>query len=134
MMTRDGIPLTVDQVTGRANVLFHPYRRKHDPVPRGYASKLESHYAQHLETLKYIGEIVDFWYEPVKLRLADSTFYTPDFLVEVEHRVLEFRECKGWMRDDANVKLKVAAALVPWARFVLVRREKGQWVENGIPG
>ncbi len=47
--------------------------------------------------------------------------------------VLEMREVKGFMRDDAAVKLKVAAATYPF-RFVLVRvRPKnrgGGWDEK----
>jgi len=58
----------------------------------------------------------------MKLRLANKTFYTPDFFVITEEH-MEFHETKGWMRDDANVKLKVAATRFPWFRFILVTKE-----------
>jgi hypothetical protein len=36
----------------------------------------------------------------------------------------EFHEVKGYARGDAMVKVKVAARLFPWSRFVLVRLDK----------
>lgn len=78
-------------------------------------------------------------YEPVKLRLADNTFYTPDFVTvrpidRTEYgmaAVTTYYEVKGFMRDDASVKIKVARRLFPHARFVLAMRIKGQWVFDG---
>ncbi len=67
--------------------------------------------------------------EPLKLRLAGRTWYTPDFgvwyLFNVEASLgnLTLVEVKGFMRDDASVKIKVAANLYPMWRFLLVRRE-----------
>ncbi len=66
--------------------------------------------------------------EPLKFRLAGRTWYTPDFAVWprfpcVEHDVrLTFVEVKGFMRDDASVKLKLAADLFSCWRWLLVRR------------
>ncbi len=99
-----------------------------------YRSKLEARYAQHVAALQVGKQIRRWWYEPVKLRLAAKTFYSPDFLIENLDGSLVFIEVKGWMRDDAAVKLKVAAAQVPWARFVLVRWEQGQWIEREVLG
>lgn len=45
----------------------------------GKMNKTEIAYSQHLEALKSCGEIVWWKFEAIKLRLADSTFYTPDF-------------------------------------------------------
>lgn len=59
------------------------------------------------------------------LKLADDTRYTPDFFsLNREGRLFAW-EVKGFFRDDAKVKIKVAARAFPWIRFVLVRREKG---------
>lgn len=94
---------------------------------QGHMNRLESSYAQHLELLKRSGEILNYWYESVKLRLADKTFYTPDFFVMKNDCSLEMHETKGFMMDDANVKLKVANELYPF-KFVLVKKVKGQFV------
>jgi len=48
-------------------------------APRG--NKTEQRYADRLELLR-IGDEIHRWdFEPVKLRLADKTYYTPDFRV-----------------------------------------------------
>ncbi|EGX16832.1 gp8 domain protein [Escherichia coli STEC_S1191] len=44
-------------------------------------NKTESAYCQHLEQRKRAGEIAWYRFEGIKLRLADNTFYTPDFAV-----------------------------------------------------
>jgi hypothetical protein len=59
------------------------------------------------------GEVVSWRYEAVKFRLADNTFYTPDFMVLRADGLLELVDVKGsahW-EDDARVKFKVAADL-----------------------
>tara|TARA_R100001463_G_scaffold40684_3_gene86142 strand:- start:850 stop:1179 length:330 start_codon:yes stop_codon:yes gene_type:complete len=96
------------------------------PIKRVFqgANKLEQAYGDHLAIAKRCGEIVDFRYEAVKLRLAHKTFYTPDFFVVKEDH-FEFHETKGWMRDDAAVKLKTAATRFHWMKFFLVKK-KGQ--------
>lgn len=69
----------------------------------------------------------------VTLRLADDTRYTPDFDHLGPNGELVLAEVKGWMRDDARVKIKVAAAQFPHFTFVLVKREKGGgWSEEPV--
>lgn len=90
----------------------------------GGMNKLEAAYAQHLDLLAQAGEVLWYRYEAIKLRLADATFLTVDFAVMLADGQLEMHECKGFMRDDAAVKLKVAANAYPFA-FKLVRKAKG---------
>ena len=61
-------------------------------------------------------------FESVKLKLATLTYLTPDFFVLNKDAEVEFHETKGWMLDDAAVKIKVAAAMYPF-RFVLVYKQ-----------
>lgn len=89
-------------------------------------NKLESSYASQLEILKRAGEIIDYAYESIKFQLAYKCFYTPDFIVVYSDR-FEFHETKGFMRDDASVKIKTAARLYPWFRFKIIKRENRQW-------
>lgn len=63
----------------------------------------------------------------ITLKLADDTRYTPDFFGLCEDGNLIAYEVKGFFRDDAKVKIKVAARMFPWIRFVLVRKEGGQF-------
>jgi hypothetical protein len=85
----------------------------------GAMNKTEEAYAAHLEVLRRAGEVLWFKFEGVKLRLADSTFYSPDFVVMGRDRELQMHEVKGFWRDDARVKVKVAADQYPF-RFVIV--------------
>ena len=90
----------------------------------------EEQYGAHLKLRERAGEVAWFAYEAVKLRLANNTFYTPDFLVMLVNGDMEVHEVKGrkgdgyFAEDDAKIKVKVAAALYPF-RFVIVWQQKG---------
>ena len=90
-------------------------------------NKLEARYSQKLELMKATGEILDWLYEPMGLRLGSKCFYHPDFLVIYEDR-FEWHETKGFMRDDALVKLKASASKFHWFNFYLCRWIKKEWV------
>lgn len=61
--------------------------------------------------------------QALTLKLGNGVRYTPDFFAYFEpvdgHRWYAW-EVKGFMRDDAAVKIKVAATMFPWIKFVLV--------------
>lgn len=95
--------------------LLKPKGRK-----QGGPSKAETRYGQSLEARKRAGEIFDYKHQPCGLRLAPKTFYHPDFLVVLANGRMEFHEVKGWLRDDSNVKIKVAASLFPWFVFRMI--------------
>lgn len=103
-------------------------RPHHEP---GKMNKTESAYADLLEKRKHLKEIVRWVFEPIKFRLADKTFYTPDFLV-VCNEHMEIHEVKGFMEEDANVKIKVVAEMFPEFLFVVVKKEKGEFTYREI--
>lgn len=96
----------------------------------GERNRTEAAYESLLRTRQIAGEVVWFRFEGVKLRLADNTFYTPDFAVMVADGQIELHEVKGFWADDARVKIKVAADQYPF-RFIAVRarskRDGGGW-------
>lgn len=96
----------------------------------GVMNKTEAGYAAHLESLRQAGKVVWYKFEGWKFRLADNTFYTPDFAVMSTDGYLEAHEIKGYWQDDAKVKIKVAASLYP-VRFIAVyartKKEGGGW-------
>ena len=96
----------------------------------GSMNKTEAAYDTHLAALQHAGEILWRKFEGLKLRLADNTFYTPDFAVMAADDVMECHEVKGYWQDDARAKIKVAADLYPF-RFIAVRvkpkKEGGGW-------
>ena len=96
----------------------------------GEMNKTEQRYADHLEARKQAGEVAWYRFEGIKFRLADNTFYTPDFAVMLVNGQLEAHEVKGHWQDDARVKVKVAADQYP-VRFIAVKasraRDGGGW-------
>lgn len=102
------------------------YRTRHQHVV-GKMNQAEARYAAHLNDRKIAGEVQDWTFEAIKLRLADKTFYSPDFLVITREGLLELHEVKGFMEDDAAVKLKVAAETFPCFRFLLCVPSRAGW-------
>lgn len=97
-------------------------------------SKTEAAYAREaLEPLKRQGVIRDYWHEPVKFRLADRTYYTPDYMLVLASGIIEFVEVKGrkgagpWCEEDALVKIKVAAAMYPFVFRMVWPAKGGGW-------
>jgi hypothetical protein len=96
----------------------------------GQMNKTEAAYAAHLTQRWMAGEVAWFKFEGIKLRLADNTFYSPDFAVMLSTGELEQHEVKGFWQDDARAKIKIAADMYPF-RFVAVkvkaRKDGGGW-------
>ena len=90
-------------------------------------NQTEARYAGYLDGMRHTGEVVAWAYEAMKLRLADKTFYTPDFVVIRADGGIELHEVKGHWEDDARVKIKVAATQHPWFRFLAVKAGKTGW-------
>ncbi len=102
-----------------------PPRPKSAASPDGM-NKTERAYSEYLQWLVEAGQILEWHREPFNLRLAGRTFYKPDFLIVGRGRWLILDEIKGFMRDDAAVKLKVAAEKYGNIfAFRLVTRAKG---------
>ncbi|WP_230939807.1 hypothetical protein [Burkholderia territorii] len=99
-------------------------------LPAGRMNKTEAAYAEQLAARAHVGEILEFKFESLKLRLADRTWYTPDFAIVLPDGAREIHEVKGHWTDDARVKIKVATELYPYYRFIAVRRVKGEWVRE----
>lgn len=90
--------------------------------PETGMNRLETAYARHLELLRQRGEILNWAFEPEKLRIAKNCWYSPDFRVQRLDGSLEFHEVKGSpaiFRDDAKVKVRVCAERHPYKLFVV---------------
>lgn len=90
-------------------------------IPTGAMNKTETLYARELEMRKHSGKVTWYKFEGMKFRLAGSAFYTPDFAVMLATGALECHEVKGFWRDDARLKIKVAASMYP-IRFIAVTK------------
>jgi hypothetical protein len=102
----------------------------------------ETRYAQYLHLKIRTGEVKQYWFEGMTLRLADSTRFTVDFLIEFADGHLECHDVKGakklrgkksfWCEEDAKIKIKVAAEMF---RGVFVFKivypvGRGEWEEK----
>jgi hypothetical protein len=84
----------------------------------GVMNKTEAKYALGLEAMKRNGEIRDYYFEGIKLRLGDNCYYTPDFMVIDNNGVICFEEIKGgYFTDDGIVKWKIACEKYPYFHF-----------------
>lgn len=96
----------------------------------GQLNKTEASYSNFLTALKHVGDVAWFKFEGVKLRLADNTFYTPDFAVMLKDGQMEMHEVKGFWQDDARAKIKIAADMYPF-KFIAIqvksKKDGGGW-------
>lgn len=96
----------------------------------GERNKTEAAYEQQLKLLQHAGEIIWFKFEGIKFKLADNTYYTPDFAVMLKTGEIEIHEVKGSkfiFMDDAKVKIKVAAETYPFIFKVIYPLKGGHW-------
>ncbi len=106
-ISKDLTPLQRNQALGRLGT--------------GRMNKTEAAYEQLLFARRHLGEVLFYRFEAHKLRLADNTFYTPDFTVIVADGSTEYHEVKGYWTDKARAKTKVAASQHPY-RFIAIKR------------
>lgn len=105
-------------------------------------NKTERAYAARLEAMKRAGEILEWQFEPFRLRLGDlkrgrrssakgrkEVYYTPDFLILMPDRTLVIHEIKGRETTAEMARFKVAASIHHY-RFVLVKRDGQNWTEE----
>jgi hypothetical protein len=81
------------------------------------------------------GQILSHYRPENPFRLAGNTVYSPDRIVKELDERISVIEIKGHMRDDAAVKLKVAAHMYPQYRWLLVKRgPQGSWRVQEVTG
>lgn len=96
----------------------------------GEMNATEAAYRYELELKKIAGLVAWYKFEGLKFRLADNTFYTPDFAVMLAGGQLEAHEVKGLWRDDARAKIKIAADMYPVTFKAVTKQAKkhgGGW-------
>jgi hypothetical protein len=112
------VPSTMDQ--------FYALGR----LAKGKMNKTEAAYAQILAARKHDGTILDWKFHAIRVRLADNTFYEPDFLVLSASGQIEIHETKGSFTTQAGqTKVKLCAEVLPWFRvFKCSRQKNGEWI------
>lgn len=99
----------------------------------GQMNQTEKAHAENLDKRILAGEVSAYWFEQVTFKIAEDCRYTPDFMVMLASGEIEIHETKGHWEDDALVKIKVAAALLPF-QFIayrkLPKKEGGGWEQR----
>lgn len=72
------------------------------------------HLEEIIQPAVVAGEILWWEFEQIRFRLADKTWYKPDFVLQLRNGRMLIHEVKGrhW-EDDARVKIKVCAEKYP---------------------
>jgi hypothetical protein len=107
----------------------------------GEMNNTEASFAEKLKQDEAAGTIQWWAFEAMKFRLADNTFYTPDFAVLYRDGSLWLIDTKGttkkdgaykpFVEEDAKIKAKLAAEIFPIAfalAYRLPKKEGGNWV------
>ena len=131
--------LRLDQIPARyhAQVVTQLATRKDTPTPAPAAKKrIRQNSAGLNKTEQAFYEYLSARHEKphsqaITFKIANGCRYTPDFAVFGGDGEIVCYEVKGFMRDDAAVKLKVAASLYPHVAFHIVtskpKKAGGGW-------
>lgn len=100
-------------------------------LEKGKMNKTEERYAGMLDLRKMAGEVVEYRFEVIKLRIGDNCFYEPDFLVQLASGELEVHEVKGgYITEDGLVKFRAAQTIYPFLKFRMMQWKDGEWREK----
>ena len=96
-------------------------------------NKIEEQYAWDLEIQKREGKILDWHFEQVKLQLTKkqpgqvAVTFLPDFFIVLADGTIRIDELKGgFVREDADLKFKLAAELFPFWEWRMLQIKKGE--------
>ena len=108
----------------------HPVNLKHVvTTDEDKLNKTEKRFLSYLRA----GHCGHIGIQNVTLKLAHDCRLTPDFNYPDTDGII-FIDVKGFQREDALIKMKVAARLFLWAKFAIVKERKGgawdfKWVK-----
>lgn len=96
-------------------------------LPKGTMNKTEAAYAKDLDERKRTGDVIEWRFHPMNIRLGPGVFYEVDFLVLRRDQTVEIHETKGgYTSDKGQMKIRLAAAALPWFRMLKVHQAPGQ--------
>jgi len=94
---------------------FHALGR----LPKDQMNKTERAYSVLLDEETRQGRVIDWKFHPMRVRLADNTFYEVDFLVLHADMRLAIHETKGgFVTQHGQMKIKLCAEVLPYFRMI----------------
>jgi hypothetical protein len=105
--------------------------------PRGRMNGLETRYVREiLDPRKLVGEIVGYWFQPLRFRMAFNSNYTGDFIVQTPTG-WELHEVKGKKWPAELLRFKVCAEMEPFCllfKFYLCEYIDKRWAVKRVGG
>ena len=86
----------------------------------------------YLARLRANAEVQWVGIQNVTLKLGDDCRFTPDFCYIIGGRMTFVDTKGGFIREDSIIKIKTAARMFRWAKFVVAQLNKCQWTEKEI--
>lgn len=117
------------ETEGERVYFFEPLEE--DMSVKEFQELMDEHerYEDELRIMYLAKEIIDYKYEGIKFKLADNTFYSPDFFVVYPDR-FEIIQIKGYETGrmaHSIVKFKVAREEYPYFTFKMIAWRYGRW-------
>jgi len=109
-----------------ANAFFiGPHFKEVKPIerPQTDEQRLNKTEKAYLAVLRSLG-VKNLGIQNITLKIADDCRFTPDFNYLAESGVMIFVDVKGFQREDAFIKIKVAARMFPQFGFQIVKKDK----------
>jgi len=85
--------------------------------------KLNKTEKAYLAVLRSLG-VKNLGIQSITLKIADDCRFTPDFNYVDESERTVLIDVKGWQREDAFIKIKVAARIFTQFKFQIVKKDK----------
>lgn len=141
-MTAANNAATVKHLVEKPEAKVSTFTRNPESTAEPFVSTIEKHESTDVQNLNktersfYDILMLDqrhilIWVQAFTLKMADDTRYTPDFVTLTDGKLMAW-EVKGFFRDDAKVKIKVAARMFPVFTFTLVRKDKSGWTYETV--
>lgn len=96
-------------------------------APADGLNKLERAFWERLQEAERTGHFMEVYEHAMKLRVIGNRWYHPDFMSVGLMGQVDLWETKGFMREDAELKLIAAAERFPCFSWVLVTRKARKW-------
>lgn len=121
-VTRVNLPGVPSGPSRKTGGLFKPSSMK-DAQNRSWDSKTEARFSHLLDNLKEEGRFKGWRYNDTKYRLADRTWYKPDFHLDIDDFRMVIIEVKGgFIAPQAKDRIKILADTSPHPFYL------AQWV------
>lgn len=97
-------------------------------LPAGELNRTEKAFAAYLQERQAAGAIIWWKSHPFNVRLAENTFYRPDFLCLLADMSLVIYEVKGsYTSDKGQMKIKLCVEALPVFKVIKASRKNGVW-------